>query len=748
MNLDDFINAIEAIPGRGFRLDNNQKIVISHGDGPLWVIAGPGSGKTDSIVFRCLKLLVVDKVSPASIILTTFTEKAANNLQTRISQYMQYLIAIDKSLETIVYNRIRVDTLHGLCNDRMQEFRFTGYQNYRLLDDIEQRLFIIEHSSSTSLDSTVSQNYDDLWPGFPYVFAIFDPLTTSIWNPNSGRPPNRNIKTKGLSKLFNRIVEDRLDTNAMYAEGGSWETLVKAYEEYRNKLFDNYRCDFAHVQLKFLDFLKSQQSSLFLYGDGTDQYPGVKHVLVDEYQDTNQIQEEIYFKLAENSKNLCVVGDDDQALYRFRGGTVDCMVNFENSCQQKWKIPEITSVFLSTNYRSNPGIITFYDGYMRSFQEMSLPGARVRGKPPLTAGSAINGSYPPVAIHRGKNADEVAEFFANMLEYLLDKQLIHDYSECVLLLHSTKRSKYKAGPFMDALENHNIPYYNPRSKGLLEQEEIKVILGGLLKIIDPSSTAQRAVKFPAIREICDEWRGEFDRVAANNKDLRDYVTSYANSILRMGPSTSVGVNLLEIFYDLLNFPPLSDWIDDPERSTRIGVVCNVLDAYSNVPNSKNTKNMLGFLYTSSNVNQGISFTWRKNFYYSLLGLLASEGLNEAEDEIENFPRGRVPIMTIHQSKGLEFPLVFVYGLSSAIVDMASVQMESDFAKFSRNSNNSSTRFTTEQKVKQDLVRRFFVAYSRAQYALILLAKRTEYTRPGVGFGGDSNWTVFGNTIEI
>ena len=72
MNLDDFINAIEAIPGRGFRLDNNQKIVISHGDGPLWVIAGPGSGKTDSIVFRCLKLLVVDKVSPASIILTTF----------------------------------------------------------------------------------------------------------------------------------------------------------------------------------------------------------------------------------------------------------------------------------------------------------------------------------------------------------------------------------------------------------------------------------------------------------------------------------------------------------------------------------------------------------------------------------------------------------------------------------------------------------------------------------------------------
>ena len=123
MNTDELIQALERLPNRNFRLDNDQKTVIRHGSGPLWVIAGPGSGKTDSIVFRCLKLLVVDKVPPASIILTTFTEKAANNLQTRISEYMQYLIGIDKSLEPIDYNRIRVDTLHGLCNDIMQEFK-------------------------------------------------------------------------------------------------------------------------------------------------------------------------------------------------------------------------------------------------------------------------------------------------------------------------------------------------------------------------------------------------------------------------------------------------------------------------------------------------------------------------------------------------------------------------------------------------------------------------------------------------
>ena len=749
MNTDELIQALENFPGRNFKLDNDQRSIITHEGGPLWIIAGPGSGKTDSIVFRCVKLLVVDRVRPAGIILTTFTEKAANNLQTRISQYMQYLQNIDKSLEAIDYNRLRVDTLHGLCNDIMQEFRFMGYQNFRLLDDLEQRLFILEHSSPASLDNSISKNYDQLWPFFSYVFDGFDPLSGSIWTPASGRTPNRNIKAKGIASLFNRIVEDMADINAMKAKGGEWEILVKAYEEYKGKLFDNYRCDFAHVQAKFIDFLNSEQAKLFLNGDDTDQYPGVQHVLVDEYQDTNPIQEEIYFKLAESNKNLCVVGDDDQALYRFRGGTVDCMVNFENSCNQKMKVSQVKKVFLSTNYRSNPGIITFYDGYIRSFQEMMMPGARVAGKPNLKAGSSINGGYPPIAIHREKNIDEVANFFAKMVKYLYDNKTIQDYSECVLLLPSTRRNKTNAGPFMDALESNSIPYYNPRSRGLLEAEEIKIILGGILEILDPSSIAQNAIKFPKIKEICNDWRKDFDVMVTKYPDLRDYVDKYAEAIKRMGPKVSIGVNLLEIFYDLLNFPPLSEWIDDPEKSMRIGVVCQVLDSYSNVPSASNTKNMLGFLYTSSNANQGISFNWRRNFYYSLLGILASEGLNEAEDEIENFPRGKLPIMTIHQSKGLEFPIVFVYGLSKTKGNDESAILENEFMQFRTTPISfSPSNFTLEQKVKQDQIRLFFVAYSRAQYALVILAKQTEYKKPGIGFGGSSKWSVFGNSLEI
>ena len=105
---------------------------------------------------------------------------------------------------------------------------------------------------------------------------------------------------------------------------------------------ENRSCDFAHLQLKFLEFLESPSGSRFLRGDNTSDHPGVGYVLVDEYQDTNPIQEKIYLQLARRSPhNLCVVGDDDQALYRFRGGTVECMVNFDQACQSTWG-PQVT----------------------------------------------------------------------------------------------------------------------------------------------------------------------------------------------------------------------------------------------------------------------------------------------------------------------------------------------------------------------------------------------------------------------
>ena len=144
MNLQEMLTIIEHKSGQP--LNSEQKSVVTHGTGPLWVIAGPGSGKSEVLVLRCLKLVCVDRIEPKAIILTTFTEKAAKNIQDRLAVYKNYLDQADKSLRRVDLFQVRVGTLHSLCNDIMHEYRYVNYQNYRLLDDIDQLLFVYEHS--------------------------------------------------------------------------------------------------------------------------------------------------------------------------------------------------------------------------------------------------------------------------------------------------------------------------------------------------------------------------------------------------------------------------------------------------------------------------------------------------------------------------------------------------------------------------------------------------------------------------
>ena len=104
------------------------------------MIAGPGSGKTEVLVLLCLKLVCVDRVPPASIIVTTFTERAANNIHDRIALYKEHLATADPGLRAVDLASVRIGTLHGLCNDIMQEYRHADYQNVRLLDEMGQKI--------------------------------------------------------------------------------------------------------------------------------------------------------------------------------------------------------------------------------------------------------------------------------------------------------------------------------------------------------------------------------------------------------------------------------------------------------------------------------------------------------------------------------------------------------------------------------------------------------------------------------
>lgn len=140
------LSALEKIPRRSIKLSPTQRKILHHEDGPLWVIAGPGSGKTEVLILRCLKLLIVDGFNPKSIMVTTFTEKAARNLQDRLTTYKYYIASEFPEVEKVDLFQVRVGTLHSLCNDIMLEYGYPRYKDYRPLDDMEQLLFMYFHS--------------------------------------------------------------------------------------------------------------------------------------------------------------------------------------------------------------------------------------------------------------------------------------------------------------------------------------------------------------------------------------------------------------------------------------------------------------------------------------------------------------------------------------------------------------------------------------------------------------------------
>ena len=160
--------------------------------------------------------------------------------------------------------------------------------------------------------------------------------------------------------------------------------------------------------------------------------------------------------------NLCVVGDDDQALYRFRGGTVECMVTFDQACQNAWGSQiQVPLQPLSMNYRSHPKIVDWCDKYIRSFSVMTRPGARVPNKPSLlpdqqwkvrqTVQGGELGDYPATSYLVGNNKNDVANRFAELVKGLWDNGIVNDLSQCVLLLRSTRATSTSAGTLSSSI---------------------------------------------------------------------------------------------------------------------------------------------------------------------------------------------------------------------------------------------------------------------------------------------------------
>lgn len=301
-----------------------QRLAIQTTDGPVLITAGPGTGKTYTLVQRAVYLIQECGVQPEQILMATFTDKAARELITRITN------ALAERNITVNINEMYIGTFHSLCLRIIKEhLEYTRLKkNYRTLDQFDQSY-------------TIFQNI--------YRFKSIPGIESILSDRGAWRQAGE------ICSLANKLSEELIDPEELLCDPDpSIAALGRLMLVYQEILSNGNLLDFAALQTVAYQLLSENACVL------DELRAKIKHLMIDEYQDTNYIQEQIVFMLAGQRRNICVVGDDDQGLYRFRGATIRNILEFPS----KFGEGECRIIPLVINYRSNSDIVDFYNNWM------------------------------------------------------------------------------------------------------------------------------------------------------------------------------------------------------------------------------------------------------------------------------------------------------------------------------------------------------------------------------------------------
>ena len=651
-----------------------QQEAIHTTEGPLLIIAGPGSGKTFTLVERIYHLISEQNIQPGQLFVSTFTEKAAAELITRVSS------RLDADNISVNLNEMYIGTFHSICLRFLEENReFTRLKrSFMLLDQFDQQYFLYQRLSQ--------------YHGVEGAEHIIGNRGTSSW--------------RGAAKLMswvNKVSEEAIDPeDLLNAPEPEVQALGRCYQKYQEHLEEENCLDFSTIQVEALRLLEKHPDIL------DEIRANIRYLMVDEYQDTNTIQERILLKLAEPDFNLCVVGDDDQGLYRFRGATIRNILEFPQNfpdgvCQQ---------VKLTTNYRSHPDIINFYNQWMDTldweangkafrYEKAIIPEAK---KDFIDMPTVLKVSGDPKAENWHK---EVLTF----LKRLKSSGALTDWNQVAFLFWSVKNEKVIK--LAEALEAGGIPVYSPRSNMFFDREEIRLIIGALIFLF-PQFPEVRKWREDASLEIWDYYDEECFRAFATelrkpkNKPMLEWCQKRAKAHLYMTEGTDYAFSGL--FYDLLQFPLFSQHLGDATQggaidsrpARNLAIFSQLLNKFEYIHNIS--------ILTPKNLDKDIQRLFNQFFRF-----LKDGGIDEYEDASEYAPSGCVSFMTIHQSKGLEFPVVMVGSMHSVprkqYTELDELLQEKYYSKEPFEPLNETKHY--------DFWRLFYTAFSRAQNLLLL-----------------------------
>lgn len=638
-------------------------------DGPLLISAGPGTGKTATLVNRYVNMVNNHGISPAHILMATFTEKAAKEIITRISY----------AIPNFDLNDVYIGTFHSICLRIVRDnIAFIPHlrKNFVLMDDFDQKYFLYQRF-----------NYDFCkLPHFKYLeFG-----NRGIWE-----------KSSILSDWLNGIAEEQINIDDLLSSDSlCYVALGEAKQLYDELLESQNRLDFATLQATAYTLLMDNKEICQHYQDL------FQYMMIDEYQDTNSIQERLIFLLS-STDNICVVGDDDQAMYRFRGATIKNILNFKNKF-----LPGICrEVKLIVNYRSAPEIVDFYNHWMTDCANDFFTWNEFRIDKTIapTEKKTKKERTSPVLRIGGDSVDEWCQNIFHFLAALKDSGKVTNYNQVAFLFRSVTNERAKI--LANYLEKNGIPVYSPRSKMFFERYEIKAVIGLLLHLFsdfeeelleDDNSWFEEMVKY--YNECLD--------IAYELMDQDPMLESWAS--YRMNELSNLKGNtdyaFTRLFYQMFAFDffkniintDLSSGMVDQRAIRNFAILTNVLSKFESIERVE--------VITSDRKVHILRKLFRIYFRFLMKG-----GMDEYQDESEYAPSGCLSFMTIHQSKGMEFPIVVVDSLYDSPKKDSKSVLEEVYNEFSERNS-----FEPEEDIKYfDFWRRYYVAFSRAQELLVL-----------------------------
>lgn len=582
------------------KLNERQKEAVLATEGPVLVLAGAGSGKTTVLVNRIAYMISEKHICPWNILAITFTNKAAREMKDRIERLLG-----DTAKD------MWIGTFHSVC--------------VRILRSCIDLL------------------------GYSRDFVIYDTADTKTVMKECLREldiDEKSFPVRNVLSIISNAKNDLMDAATfenVYKSDYRMSIIAKIYYRYQTKLRKNNAVDFDDIILNTVKILSENPDVLSKYQDK------FQYILVDEYQDTNNSQYLLINLLAQANRNLCVVGDDDQSIYKFRGANIGNILNFEDDYS------DVQKITLDQNYRSTQNILDAANSVISNNKGRM-------GKSLWTS----NGDGNKVFVYTGTNEYDEARYIARQIKKHFDEQ--GSFSDCAILYRTNAQSRV----IEEMLMRESVPYKVLSGLRFYDRKEIKDIIAYLRAVYNPNDDVSlaRIINEPKrkignatlekARNIAREKETSLYDVISHADDYPEFKTAIKKllsfseiiqSLIKLKDTVTIEDLTGRILNDTGYMPALV-MEDTTESKTRIENLGEFISVITEFEKNEETGNTLGeFLENISLVSD-------------------IDGYDENEDS--------AVLMTIHSAKGLEFPIVFLSGLEEGLFPgMRSMESDDD-----------------------------------------------------------------------